>query len=76
MSTVDTKLASFAIQVSKDWKDNQVTDRRQDEAIGNLQTLKTEAKTSVVEAINEVASKQKAEESAPDYAALFLLKVS
>ena len=73
MSDVNTKINNFAKQVGKDLQANDITDRRQDEMIGDISKLKTTKRVSAVEAINELADRTEGYDEAPDFVAQFLL---
>ena len=73
MSDVNTKINNFARQVGKDLQANDITDKRQDEMIGDISKLKTTKRVSAVEAINELADRTEGYDEAPDFVAHFLL---
>ena len=73
MSDVNTKINNFARQVGKDLQANDITDKRQDEMIGDISKLKTTKRVSAVEAINELADRTECYDEAPDFVAHFLL---
>ena len=73
MSDANLKITAFAKQVGQDLKENEITDKRQDQMIGDITRLKTKEKMSAVDAINEIADKIENYDDAPDFVAQFLL---